>query len=142
MKRPKKYSDQIKTGVWIDHQRAIIVSIHNNEIKTDEILTGVISHERFKGETTDKTNSGAQVMNREIHKEAKQQHKLKKFYESIIDKILSSSHLYIFGPAEAKFDLQNQVAKHKTLKNLPVVVAPADNRNMNEIVADVKKYYT
>lgn len=142
MKRPKKYSDQIKTGVWIDHHRAIIISIHNNEIKTDEILSGVISHERFNGETTDKINSGDQIMNREIHKEAKQQNELKKFYESIIDKIQSSSHLNIFGPAEAKFSLENIITKHKSLKNLPVVVATADKGSMNEIVDDVKKYYS
>lgn len=141
MKKLKNYRNQIKAGVWIDHQRAVIVLLQNDEIKIDEIISGVISHERFKGEGTDKIKSGEQIVNREIHKEAKKQNELKVFYEKIVDQLIDSSHIYIVGPAEAKYGLGKQIKKHKVLKNISLIVAAADNLSVNKIVAEVKKIY-
>lgn len=142
MKKLKRSAEQIKTGVWIDHRRAVIVSLQNDEIKTEEIKSEVVSHERFEGEGTDKIKSGEQIMNREIHKEAKHQNELKVFYEKVVDRLINSSQIYIFGPAEAKYGLEKQIEKHNTLKNISLNVAASDNLSKNEIVAEVKKNFT
>ena len=130
-----------KTGIWIDHSKAIIVSLEQDEEKVSTIESKAGRRVRLSGGSRTKSPYGPQDIAPESRRYRKYQQSLKSYYEKIYRKVGSSEALYIFGPGEAKTEFRKYVEGLK--HNAPPVVKfeSADKMTEGQLVARVKDYF-
>jgi len=132
----KKY-----TGVWLDHRKAFIVSIAG-EKETDTIIeSNAEGHFRLSGGSRSPTPYGPQEVASERKIEERRKHQLRRYYEEIIRAIKDAEKIVIFGPGEAKTELQREIEKKKGLSGNIVGIERADKMTDKEIRAKVKNFF-
>jgi stalled ribosome rescue protein Dom34 len=127
-------------GLWIDHKKAIIVfqSEQGQEIQTIE--SGVGRHVHFRGASHPKSAYSAQYQQGDDQLDNKYLEHLNKFYEKVIDHLRGAEAVLIFGPGEAKGELEKRIAHEKA--NLQIVaIEPADKLTERQIAAKVRDYF-
>jgi hypothetical protein len=123
-----------RTGIWIDHHKAMIVDPQKKNITKIEAETKNLV------DRTRQTRFGEQYLNPEKKLEAKRKKVLKDYYNNVINQLDNESELYIFGPASAKIELQKELDNtHK--KFTRVTVAVSDNLTDNQIIAKVRSFF-
>jgi hypothetical protein len=123
-----------RTGIWIDHCKAMIVDPQKKNITKIEAETKNLV------DRTRQTRFGEQYLNPEKKLEAKRKKVLKDYYNNVINQLDNESELYIFGPASAKIELQKELDNtHK--KFTRVTVAVSDNLTDNQIIAKVRSFF-
>ena len=133
-----------KTGIWIDHKRAVIINFdENNEEKIYNIESEYEGNEREEGEGNEKNNTrmGNHFIRDELGMENRKKELLRKFYLEVILRINEISELYIFGPAEAKNELVSKIRNYQSLNILISKIESADYMTDNEIAAKVRDYF-
>lgn len=137
----KKNVNVLQYGIFIDHKKAIIVSIDTqNEITSEECKIPA-TPVRFNGESTDKTGLFRHTLNRQSHKQQKSQAEFKKFCKEIAGKIKRANQIYIFGPAEGKYDLYREIESRKSMSDVYVEIGTSDKLTKAEVVRAVKEHY-
>ncbi len=122
-------SDNI--GIWVDHQKAIIVFAGNDRsVKTVDSHVG--SHPHF---------GGSQEGGGERKYEARFNQHLTRFYEDVIDQLGHPDAVFIFGPGEAKQQLEHQLTLHKELSSTSVETAPSDALTEPQIITKVRQHF-
>jgi stalled ribosome rescue protein Dom34 len=127
-------------GLWIDHKKAIIVfqSEQGQEIQTIE--SGVGRHVHFRGASHPKSAYSAQYQQGDDQLDNKYLEHLNKFYEKVIDHLRGAEAVLIFGPGEAKGELEKRIAHEKVNVQI-VAIEPADKLTERQIAAKVRDYF-
>jgi hypothetical protein len=127
-------------GLWIDHRKAIIVTLSDKGQETKEILSNV---EKQLGRSDGK-HSTASFESQLVKPDDKQQRgftkNLKVFYEEVLANIKDAQSVLIFGPAEAKGEFQKLMVQND-LHGRVVVTESADKMTDGEIAARVKAHF-
>src|SRR5215831_20680863 len=101
----KKIIQRIDYGIYIEQNHAILVSIQNGITEETDLLSQIISRERFQGETSDKINPAVgRSDNRDRQHQNKLNTELKKFCKGIVAQLKNANRILIFGPSESKFE--------------------------------------
>jgi stalled ribosome rescue protein Dom34 len=87
-----------EAGLWIDHRKAVIVSVTGGELETKQIQSNMEKHVRFSGESSE-DGSAEDVRDRQFDNH------LNSFYDEVIEAIQDVESILIFGPGEAKGEL-------------------------------------
>ncbi|MGE3511271.1 MAG: hypothetical protein AB7N65_20555 [Vicinamibacterales bacterium] len=119
-------------GVWIDHKKAVIVSISAGHVTTETLESDVRSHPHF---------SGSQEGGGEKKYEERHIHELDRFYDDVIRQCGEPDALLLFGPGEAKLQLKDRLGRSTALSERIVAVESTDKWTDLQIVARVKEYY-
>ena len=119
-------------GVWIDHKKAVIVSIEAGNVTTKTLESDVGSHPHFGGSQ----EGGGEKKYEERHN----QH-LDQFYDEVISQIGQPDFLLLFGPGEAKLQLEDRLGRSHASSERIVAVESADKLTDPQIVAKVKEHY-
>jgi hypothetical protein len=119
-------------GIWIDHERAIIVFASEGRISTKTLESDVGAHPRY---------SGQQDGGGEKKYEARHGQRLDEYYDEVIGQLGQPDALLIFGPGEAKLELKERLSRSKTLSERIVGVATADKLTDPQVVAKVKEHF-
>jgi stalled ribosome rescue protein Dom34 len=119
---------QAKSGIWIDHKEAFIV------FATPDEVSGVEKHVKFSGHTS--SHEGAADDQRERHKNSE----LGKYYDEVISHVQESESILLFGPGEAKGELEKRL-ESKGLGKRVVGVETADKMTDHQIAAKVRQHY-
>jgi hypothetical protein len=99
-----------KVGLWIDHKKAVIVSITDGKVTTKTIESGMEAHVRFSGGArSHRTPYGPQEIASESRRDEKYNMHLKSYYEKVIYSIHNAAGIFIFGPGEAKIEFKKQI---------------------------------
>jgi stalled ribosome rescue protein Dom34 len=85
-------------GVWIDHRKAVIVSLRGNEEEIREVASDMEKHVRYSGRATEGSGEDQRDMRFAGH--------LHKYYEKIVSCIREADAILILGPGEAKGELK------------------------------------
>src|SRR3990172_11995714 len=91
-----------EVGLWIDHRKAVIVTIENEVEVIREIRSNIEKHVRFstgsraKGPNVPKGSTAEDMRDRQFNDH------LSNYYDGIISFIRGADALWIFGPGEAK----------------------------------------
>jgi stalled ribosome rescue protein Dom34 len=127
-------------GLWIDHKKAIIVfqSEQGQEIQTIE--SGVGRHVHYRGASHPKSAYSAQYQQGDDQLDNKYLEHLNKFYEKVIDHLRVAEAVLIFGPGEAKGELEKRIAHEKANVQI-VAIEPADKLTERQIAAKVRDYF-
>ena len=89
-------------GLWIDHRKAVVVSISHEGEKTTEITSNMEKHVRF---TEGSTMAGSS----EDTRDRQFGNHLNSFYDAVISVIRDGDSIQIFGPGEAKGELKKRL---------------------------------
>lgn len=139
----KNYKKQ--TGIWLDYKEAFLVII-NEEKAGDPELKHLRSHIEWgvpKGGSRSKTPYGPQGGVNERAFTDRRHHAEKAYFDAVIREIDPlTDEIVIFGPAEAKYGLQNVIEGIKHFHPKVVGVFAADAMSENQFSAKVRDFFT
>jgi hypothetical protein len=91
-----------RAGLWLDRNKAVIVSIANN-IEARRIITSDMEHYALYSTVVPGDGSPEDVRDRRFWNH------LDEYYDKIVADIRDAAEIQIFGPGEAKNELQNRL---------------------------------
>lgn len=91
-----------KVGLWLDRNKAVIVSIANN-IEARSIITSDMEHYVLYSTVVPGDGSPEEVRDRRFWNH------LNEYYDKIIAHIRDATEIEIFGPEGAKYELQKRL---------------------------------
>ena len=114
-------------GLWIDHQKAVIVTVRGEEDDTKVILSDVEKHAK-SGNNADDTSLDVFTEHLNI------------YYEKVISELRGAESIFLFGPGEAKGELEKRLAKENLGEHIKAVET-ADKMTDAQVAAKVKEHF-
>ena len=129
-------------GLWLDRRQSIVVSINDLGEFVERIESDIERKVRLSGGSrSGKTPYGPQQVSVDSKQEARIKRHLHRYYQEIISRIRDANKILIFGPGEAKTELQKELKKTRGLAAKKITVEPADKMTARQIAAKVRKYF-
>jgi stalled ribosome rescue protein Dom34 len=120
-----------EVGVWIDHRQTVIIVVTDAGEETKKIVSNMEKHVRFSsGSNGD--GAGEDVRDRQFSNH------LNSYYDEIIEAIRDADSIQIFGPGEAKGELEKRLESYN-LKGHIVSVETVDKMTDRQIAAKVRE---
>jgi hypothetical protein len=127
-------------GLWIDHRKAVIVSLSEKGEVTREIESDVEKQPgRFAG-VRSTTPYESQHVPADDSRERKLTGHLHHYYDEVIASIRDAEAILIFGPGEAKGELKKRLARDKVDGRI-VAMQTVDRMTDREIAAKIREYF-
>ena len=116
-----------KVGLWIDHHQAVIVSVTGEDEET-KIIHSNIEKQGQSGNQADDIKLRVLTEHRNI------------YYRQVISYLRDAEAFFVFGPGEAKGELEKRLAKDHPDRRA-VTVETTDKMTDSRIVEKVKKHF-
>jgi stalled ribosome rescue protein Dom34 len=127
-------------GLWIDHRKAVVVTLADGGERKEEIL----SHVEKQLGRVDGKRSTASFESQRVKADDRQQRGFTKHLDVFYEKVLRSVHdvqsVLIFGPGEAKGELKKRLARGNH-DHREVAMEPADKMTDHQITEKVRRHY-
>jgi len=127
-------------GLWIDHKKTVLVVQDEHGENIQQIESGVGRHIHYRGASHSKSPFSAQYQQGDDQLDNKFTEQLNKFYEKVIAQIRQADAVLIFGPGEAKRELEKRIA-HAKVKVPVMKIETADKMTERQIAAKVRNYF-
>ena len=124
-------------GLWIDRRKAVIVNITKEGEDIQKIESGIGRHIRYRGASNTKSPYSSQYQQGDNQLDNKFAEQLNKYYDEVISHIRAAEAILIFGPGEAKGELEKHL-EHEGLKAQILAVETADKMTDRQIAAKVR----
>jgi hypothetical protein len=121
-----------QVGLWIDHRETVFVIVTDKGEETKRITSNMEKHVRFSG--------GAQEVSEEDIRDNKFSGHLNKYYDKVITCIGDAESILIFGPGEAKGELEKRLER-KGLSGRIVAIETVDKMTDRQIAAKVRQRF-
>ncbi len=128
-------------GIWIDHEKAFIISLMDGHESINRIESQVESHIKTLGGSRSATPYGPQEIATERKLTERRKQHLHKYYLKIIDELKDAQKIYIFGPGNAKLELEKEMRKSKNLAPKIAAVDAADRMTEGQMAAKVREFF-
>jgi hypothetical protein len=129
-----------KAGLWIDHRKAIIVTLSNKREKTQQILSNIEKQlGRFEG-IRSTVSFESQMVQADDRQERGFTEHLKGYYEKVLATLCDAESVLLLGPGEAKGELI-KLMEHNNHGDRVVVMESADKMTDRQIVAKVRHHF-
>lgn len=132
---------QKQVGIWIDQEKAVIVTLRGRRASTELIESGASGHYRPSGGWKAAGTAVAQSIVREQKAERRRDQQLHRFFEAVLERLADASAIAVFGPGEAKSALSKAIREDKSLAGILRTVEAADKMTEGEFVATVRSFY-
>lgn len=130
----------INTGIWIDRQKAHVVTIEDEQ-EIEQIIESEVEDYNVKGGSRSKTPWGPQEKVSESKYLERRKHQLKNYFLKIIDSINNSDAIAIYGPADTKIHFKEEIKKNnKAIFEKIRIVKTEDSMTKNQFKALVKSF--
>jgi hypothetical protein len=126
-----------EVGLWIDHRKAVIVVIADQEEVTTKITSKVEKQPGRYGGVRSTTSYESQQVRADNSRERKFTGHLNIYYDAVIACIRDAESILIFGPGEAKGELKKRLERDK-LGGRIVGIETVDKMTDHQIVAKVR----
>jgi hypothetical protein len=123
-----------RVGLWIDHRETVFVTIADGVEETKRIDSGMEKHVRFSGGSRSEQGGGEDQQDRQFTGH------LNSYYDEVIACLRDAESIFIFGPGEAKGELEKRLAR-KGLSGRVVSIETVDKMTEREIAAKVRQYF-
>lgn len=143
MKKESKEEMENKrqVGIWIDHNKAVIVSHDGGREDVNHVESNVEGHVRLSGGARTASNWGPTDVAPEGRPERRRTQHLHRYYRDLIERMRDATRIYIFGPGEAKLEFEKEIRKSKELGVKIAAVETADKLTERQIIAKVRGFY-
>ncbi|WP_138433217.1 hypothetical protein [Winogradskyella algicola] len=129
------------TGVWIDKDKAHIVTIDNGK-ESFSTISSEIEHFKAKGGSGQRFKSGPQDVTKDSKFLEREKQQFKKYFKNIVEEIKDTDSLVIFGPAGTNEKFKKELDKNYNALNTKVKdVVKTDSMTNNQIIAWVRDYF-
>ena len=126
-------------GLWIDHRKAVVVTVTDKGEDVKEILSHVEKQlSRFEGARST-TPYPAQLVPADDLQQRDLTGHLDKYYDEVISHLRDAEVILIFGPGEAKGELAKRIERSK-LSGRIASIETADKMTVPQIATKVRKY--
>jgi hypothetical protein len=129
-----------KVGLWIDHRKAIVVSIAEQGEKIEEIVSGVEKQLQRAGDRPLEGDYEVVQVPADDSRQRDFTKHLNIYYAAIITAIRDAESILIFGPGEAKGELKEQLEKNHLGGHI-VNIETVDKMTNPQIAAKVREYF-
>ena len=123
-----------QVGLWIDHRETVVVVIGDKGEETRRIESGMEKHVRFSD------GSGSEDGSAEDQRDRQFTGNLNRYYDEVISHLRDAESILIFGPGEAKGELEKRLAS-KGLSGRIVGVETVDKMTDRQIAAKVRQRF-
>jgi hypothetical protein len=127
-----------EVGLWIDRKKTVIVTGEGEEIVTLE--SNLEKDVKTNSEARGKTAFGAINFPAEDQQDRRFALHLNKYYSKVIEHLRGADAVVIFGPGEAKFELEKRF-EHEGLKVNILGIETADKLTTRQFTAKVKQFF-
>ncbi len=127
-------------GLWIDHREAVIVILANGKEEIKHISSTSGKHIRYSGSSHSKTPEGLKEVTSEDQRDRKFMNNLNNYYDEVISVVRDASTIQIFGPGEAKGELEKRIA-HEGIQAQILEIETVDKMTVRQITAKVHERY-
>ena len=122
-----------KVGLWLDHNKAVIVSISNTGEERKRITSGMEHYVHFSsngtGDSSAKDARDPRFLNH-----------LSEYYDKVIAHIGDAMSIQIFGPGKAKYELQKRLESEGMSDNI-VSVDDAESLTDRQVAKRVRERF-
>lgn len=122
-----------EVGLWLDHRKAVIVIVTDEGEETKIIESNMEKHVRFSSGSGD-PGQGEDVRDRQF------QNHLNKYYDDVIACIGNAKSIQIFGPGEAKGELEKRLESAE-LKGRIIEIETVDKMTDRQVAAKVRQHF-
>ncbi len=131
---------QPDAGVWIDHRRAQIVGLTADGPVTKTIESNVEKHLNRGGDSPLKGPYEARQVPADDSRQRALTGELDGYYDLVIDELQAYGRLLVFGPGEAKGELQARLLKHRQGPRISAIES-AGALTEGQVVAKVRAHF-
>ena len=129
------------TGVWLDKEKALIVTIENKTERFNKISSN-IEHFNIRGGSGTRLKGGPQDVVQDSKYLEREQHQFKMYFKNIVNQINDSHSIVIFGPAETNERFAKELHEnYSTLSTKIKGVKKADSMTVNQVKAWVRDFF-
>jgi hypothetical protein len=129
-----------KAGVWIDHRKSVIVTLTANGEHMTHIASNVEKHLERGGDSPLKGPYEARQVPADDNRQRALSGELNIYYDAVIAALRDFENLLLFGPGEAKGELQKRLVRAKLGPRI-VAVETEDKMTDPQIIAKVRAYF-
>ncbi|MGE5400827.1 MAG: hypothetical protein ACM3S2_10510 [Ignavibacteriales bacterium] len=122
-------SDSIKTGIWIDRNRSVIVSLEGDEAVIRVINSDMEKNVRFTRGAFKETEED--IRNRRIRNQ------FHVYLENVAGKLRDTDYLLVMGPGNAKIELGKHLIKSRFRGHI-ISIETADKMTERQLAAKVR----
>lgn len=127
-------------GLWIDHKRAVILTLTDEDESLQVVESGVGRRMSYRGAPHPRTPYSAQYQKGDDQLDKQYEGHLNKYYEKVITQLRDAEAVLIFGPGEAKAELKKRLEQQKSHVQIDGVES-ADKMTDRQIAAKVRLHF-
>lgn len=130
-----------QTGIWLDKNKAFIVTLEN-KTETINTINSNVDHYRIHGGSGTRLKGGPQDVVHDSKYLEQEKHQLKKYFKEIASNIKDTDAIVIFGPAGTNEKLSNELHENYTSLSTKIKgVEKADSMTDNQMKALVRDFF-
>jgi len=127
-------------GLWIDHRKAVIVTVTDQGAEVRLTISGVEKQLRRAGDSPLKGRYDPRQLPAEDRRQRAFAGHLKPYYDGILAILAEAREILIIGPGEAKLELKKRL-EDRHLGDRIVGFGTADKMTTPQIAAKIRKYF-
>jgi len=128
-------------GVWMDKEKAHVITISNNEENMTTVYSEIESY-HIGGGSGSRMKGGPQDVVQDSKYLEREKHSFKTYFKEIAPFLKDADAIVIFGPAEAGKKFNKKLRKkYKEIGNKVRAVIKADSMTPNQTKALVRDYF-
>jgi len=129
------------TGIWLDKEKALIVTIVNNTEHLNRISSNIEDFRPHGGSGT-RFKGGPQDVVQDSKFLEREKHQIKTYFKNIAEEIKNTDALVIFGPAETNERFAKELQEnYSTLSTKVKGVKKADSMTNNQVISLVREFF-
>ncbi|WP_293348165.1 MULTISPECIES: hypothetical protein [unclassified Microcoleus] len=129
-----------KTGLWIDHRKASILTITEKGEETKQIVSEAEKQPRRSGDSPLKGSYESYQVPADDSRQRYFTGELNIYYDEVIALICDAEYILIFGPGEAKDELKKRLESNN-LGGRIVGIETVDKMTDNQIAAKIRQHF-
>ena len=129
-----------RVGLWIDHRKAIVVTVTEKGEEMGLIISRVEKQPRRSGDSPLKGPYEPHHVQAEDSRQRTFTGHLNIYYDAVIASIRDAESILIFGPGEAKGELKERLERHG-LGGRIVGIETVDRMTDRQVAAKVRQYF-
>jgi hypothetical protein len=127
-----------EVGIWIDHKQAVIVTRVGQIEEIRHIESGIEKHVRYSGASHGSHDDTSEI--RRDRQDRRFDDYLSRYYSDVIAYLRDADSVLIFGPGEAKGELQQQLEDQAFGERI-VGLETTDSMTDAQVAAKVRMHF-
>jgi uncharacterized protein YunC (DUF1805 family) len=129
-----------KVGLWIDHRKAVVVSVTDKGEDIGVIISEVEKQLRRSGDSPLKGSYEPSQVPADDSRTRDLLGHLNIYYDEVISSVRNAESILIFGPGSAKDELKERLEKNKLAGRI-AGIETVDKMTDRQIAAKVRKHF-